>query len=203
MITIQLSQTDMILLLTLLMVAAGVVCFAGYRIYKLALALIGFAVGFSRSQVWLSYFELAETTMLILQLLIALLCAILSWRFMRLGIFIGAYHFAQLHISAILTSLLAQQLEIPDIAYPLFSAAAGAGIAWLCAYLAVKAERPVVVILTSVLGAFAAVEILRWLFPFLPADAQAVAKLPEAVFLAAKSLLALAGILVQRPAGGK
>ena len=201
MITIQLSQTDMILLLALLTVAAGVVCFAGFRIYKLALALIGFAVGFSRSQYWLSYLTLPETTTLILQLVIALLCAVLSWCFVRLGIFIGAYHFAQLHISAILTSLLAQQLDIPDIAYPLFSTAAGAGIAWLCAYLAVKAERPVVVILTSVLGAFAVVEILRWLLPFLPADAQAILQLPEAVFLAAKALLALAGIAVQRPVG--
>ena len=72
MITIQLSQTDMILLLALLTVAAGVVCFAGFRIYKLALALIGFAVGFSRSQYWLSYLTLPETTTLILQLVIAL-----------------------------------------------------------------------------------------------------------------------------------
>ena len=44
----------------------------------------------------------------------------------------------------------------------------------------------------------------RWSFetlPFLPADAQTVAQLPEAVFLVAKALLALAGIAVQKPVG--
>ena len=48
-----LSEQNMMLIYALLMIAAGFICFSGYKVYKLALAMIGFAVGISRVQPYL------------------------------------------------------------------------------------------------------------------------------------------------------
>ncbi|MCR5250301.1 MAG: DUF4203 domain-containing protein [Lachnospiraceae bacterium] len=201
--TINISQLDIALVYALLMLAAGYICFRGYKIYKLALALIGFAVGFTRLQPYLALLGLGEGTMLIAQLLAGLACAALAWHFVRIGIFIAVYHFAQNKLALLLAALLAQKLQLPEILWPVFGAVAGMVIAWLIALLAVKSERPVVVIVTALVGGFAAIEFLLAALERVPEEwkptATAITALPAMVWLAAKGLLCLSGVLVQRP----
>ena len=203
--TINISQLDIALVYALLMLAAGYICFRGYKIYKLSLALIGFAVGFTRLQPYLEMLGLSEGTMLIVQVVTGLVCAALAWSFVRIGIFFAVYHFAQDKLAQLLATLLAQKLNLPELLWPLFGIVAGAVIAWLIAWLAVKSERVVVVIVTAVVGGFAAVEFLLAVLQRLPeewsASVAAVAALPAAVWLVAKCLLALSGVLVQKPVG--
>ena len=195
--TVFLSEQNMMLKYALLMLAAGFICFSGYKVYKLALAMIGFAVGFSRVQPYLEMLGLDPGTTLIIQLIAAIICAGLSWAFIRVGVFIAAYHFAQDNLSAVLTQILAQKLGLPEIVYPIFAIAAGAAIAWLIAWLVVKSERIVVVLVTAIIGAYGAVYFLRTILPLVPADIDAFINLPQLVWTAAVVLLALAGVFAQ------
>ncbi len=195
--TVFLSEQNMMLIYALLMIAAGFICFSGYKVYKLALAMIGFAVGFSRVQPYLEMLKLDPGTTLIIQLIVALICAALSWTFIRVGVFIAAYHFAQDNLSTVFTQMLAQKLGLPEIVYPIFAIAAGAAIAWLIAWLVVKSERIVVVLVTAVSGGYGAVYFLRSLLPLVPADIDAFINLPPLVWTAAVVLLALAGVFAQ------
>lgn len=198
-----LSDQNMILIYALLMIAAGFICFRGYKVYKLALAMIGFAVGFSRVRPYLELLKLDEGTILIAQLVAALVCAVLSWTFVRVGVFIGAYHFVQDNLSAALSAMLAEKLGLPEVVYPIFAIVAGGAIAWLIAWLVVKSERVVVVLVTAVLGAYGAVFYLRSILPLVPADIEAFTNLPPLVWTAAVALLALAGVFAQGLFGKK
>ena len=192
-----LSEQNMMLIYALLMLAAGFICFRGYSVYRLALAMIGFAVGFSRVRPYLEMFKLDEGTILIIQLVAALACAVLAWSFLGVGVFIAAYHFVQDNLSAALSDMLAKKLGLPEIVYPLFAIVAGAAIAWLIAWLVVKSERVVIVLITSVVGAYGAVYFLRSILPLIPADIEAFINLPAPVWMAAVALLALAGVFAQ------
>ena len=192
-----LSEQNMMLIYALLMIAAGFICFSGYKVYKLALAMIGFAVGISRVQPYLELLKLDEGTILIIQLVAALVCAVLAWSFVRVGVFIAAYHFAQDNLSSVFSGMLAQKLELPEVFYPIFAIVAGGAIAWLIAWLVVKSERIVVVLVTAVLGAYGAVFFLRSILPLVPADIEAITDLPPLVWTAAVALLALCGVFAQ------
>ena len=45
------------LMLVVLMLAAGYICLEGYGIYRMALAVIGFAVGFKRAHLVIDFFR--------------------------------------------------------------------------------------------------------------------------------------------------
>ena len=195
--TVFFSEQNMILIYALLCVAAGFICFSGYKVYHLALAMIGFAVGFSRVEPYLGLLNLDNGTRLIIQLIVAIICAILSWSFVRVGVFMAAYHFARENLSAMLSEMLARKLELPEVVYPIFAIVAGGVIAWIIAWLVVKSERIVVVLITSILGAYGAVFFLRSILPLIPADIDAFINLPALVWLAAVVLLALAGAFAQ------
>ncbi len=192
-----LSEQNMMLIYALLMIAAGFICFSGYKVYKLALAMIGFAVGFSRVRPYLELLKLDEGTILIIQLVAALVCAALAWSFVRVGVFIAAYHFTRDNLSSVLSGMLAEKLGLPEVIYPVFAIIAGGVIAWLIAWLVVKSERIVVVMVTAVLGAYGAVYFLKSILPLIPADIEAFINLPPLVWTAAVVLLAVAGIFAQ------
>lgn len=195
--TLFFSDQNMILIYALLCLAAGFICFRGYKVYHLALAMIGFAVGFSRVEPYLVLLNVQGGTRLIIQLIAAIICAVLSWSFVRVGVFIAAYHFARENLSAVLAAILAEKLNLPEVVYPIFAIVAGGAIAWLIAWLVVKSERIVVVLTTAILGAYGAVFFLRSILPLIPADIDAFINLPELVWLAAVALLALAGGFAQ------
>ena len=186
-----------VLMYVILLLIAGFICMEGYGIYRAALGVIGFAVGYSHIHTFVKGFELTDQTMFMVQVIAGLICAGLAYTVLKIGIFIAVYHFVQANLSAILVSLLAEKLSIPEIAYPIFSAVAGAGIAALIAHLSTKAERIVVVSVTAVLGGFAAVGFFTKMIPVFPVDITFLEKVPEAVWTGAKVFLSAAGFMVQ------
>ena len=186
-----------VLMYVILMLAAGFICMEGYGIYRAALGVIGFAVGYSHVHAFVEGFELNDQTMFLVQVIAGLICAALAWTVLKIGIFIAVYHFVQANLSAILAAMLAERLNIPEIAYPLFSAVAGAGIAAFIAHLSTKAERIVVVSVTAALGGFAAVGFFVKMIPIFPVDITFLEKVPEIVWTGAKIFLSAAGFMVQ------
>ena len=203
--TIVLGAKEMALLYGLLMLGAAFLCFWGYRIYRFALSILGFAAGFSLSQPYLEFFKLSEGGVFLGQLIVGLICAVLSWRFLRAGVFLAVYHVARLHLGGLLSKLLADRLDIPVLLYPVFAAVAGAVIALLLAFLVVRSERIIVVIVLSVAGGFAAISLLREfansVLPLLPESLHIDPSLPDRIpgiaWTLMKILLSLAGIFSQ------
>lgn len=188
-----------VLMYAVLMVAAFFVCFEGYRIYKLALIVIGFAVGFSRAHLLLDSFGLSDEQMLMAQAVAGIVLAILAGVFVHAGIFIAAYHFAQQNCSAVLAAYLLQHVDLPKLLEPLASRVIGVAIAGLLAWLAVKAERPVIVIVTAVAGGFALVNFFLKMVPVFPVDVSFLSGLPSIVYVMAKVGISAAGVGIQGP----
>ncbi|MCR5119170.1 MAG: hypothetical protein K6B44_06065 [Lachnospiraceae bacterium] len=185
------------LMYVLLMLAAGFICLEGYGIYRAALAVIGFAVGYSHIHNFVKGFEMTEQTMFMVQVIAGLICAALAYTVLKIGIFIAVYHFVQANLSAILVAMLAERIGIPEIVYPVFSAVAGAAIAFFIAKLSTKAERIVVVCVTAVVGGFAAVGFFVKLIPVFPVDITFLEKVPQIVWTGAKVFMSAAGFMVQ------
>lgn len=187
------------LLCVLLMLAAGYICLEGYGIYRMALGIIGFAVGYSHAHNILDYLhiEMSDGAFLMVQAIIGLICAGIAYTVLKAGIFIAAYHFVQVNLASILVALLAKELKIPEIIYPIFAAIAGVGVGILVAKLAVKSERLVVVSVTAVVGGFAAVGFFVQMIPGFPVNINFLQRVPGAVWYGAKIFLSAAGFLVQ------
>ena len=160
-----------------LLLAAVVICFEGYQIYRVALMVIGFCVGYGRAHLILAGFQLSD------EQLAGLLLAILAGYVVHVGIFIAAYHFAQENLAAILAPMLLGQVNVSKLLEPVATRLAGVLIAALVAWLAVKSERLVVVLLTAVIGGFAAVNFFMEMVPTFPVDVSFFLKLPATVYV--------------------
>lgn len=180
-----------------LVLAAVVICFEGYQIYRVALMAIGFCVGYGRAHLLLAGFSLTDEQMLMAQAVAGLLLAILAGYLVHVGIFIAAYHFAQENLAAVLAGMLLQQANVSKFLEPIATRLAGALIAALVAWLAVKSERLVVVLLTAVIGGFAAVNFFMEMVPVFPVDVTFFLKVPTAVYVFAKLGISAAGVGIQ------
>ena len=180
-----------------LLLAAVVICFEGYQIYRVALMLIGFCVGYGRAHLILAGFQLSDEQLLMAQAVAGLLLAILAGYVVHVGIFIAAYHFAQENLAAILAPMLLGQVNVSKLLEPVATRLAGVLIAALVAWLAVKSERLVVVLLTAVIGGFAAVNFFMEMVPTFPIDISFFLKLPATVYVFAKLGISAAGVGVQ------
>jgi len=181
----------------ILLIIACFICFEGYGIYKMALALIGFFVGYTFSHSILLSFNLTNEEMLIGQTVIGLILGALAWLFVRAGIFIAAYHLAQRHLAASIVLMIAKELDVNDTTFMIFSGIAGVIVAMLIAFLSVKAERLVIVVVTAVIGGFACVEYLRQIMTVFPYDMSFMLNAPEALWTLGKIFLAAAGVGIQ------
>lgn len=190
-------EFNSVLIYALLTLAAAVICFEGYRIYKVALMMIGFAVGYSRIHHFVSAFQFTDEQMLMIQTIAGIVCAVLAGMFVHLGIFIAAYHFAQANLSAIVVAMLADKVNIPAAMEPIFTRLAGVLVALIIAWLAVKSERLVVVILTAVVGGFAAVNFFFAMVPIFPVDILFFQNIPAMAVAVIKVALSAAGVGIQ------
>ncbi len=190
---------DGLLAYIILIVTAVFICMRGYKIYRVALAVIGFAVGFIHTHDLLDilHVEVADQYMLLVQAIVGLICAGIAWRVWLAGIFIAVYHFVHDNLSGIFIALLAKTVTIPEKLYPFFAALAGIAIAALIAFLATKFERVVVISVTAALGGFAALVFFRQAIPLFPEDLGFLEKAPEFVWVLSKLLLSFAGFMVQ------
>ena len=187
------------LMLVVLMLAAGYICLEGYGIYRMALAAIGFAVGFKRAHLVIDYFslQLTDEQMIMAQAVAGLICAVLAWGLVQAGIYIAAYHFAQANLASALTAIVLEHVDIPELLIPVATRIIGLAIAAGIAYLAMKSERMVVVVLTAVIGGFAAVDYFVQLIHVFPVDISDLDNAPDVVWLGAKLFLSAAGVGIQ------
>lgn len=190
-------EFNSVLIYALLMLASVVICFEGFRLYKLALMMIGFAAGYSRVHGMISGLQLTDEQMLMTQTIAGIVCAVLAGMVVHIGIFIAAYHFAQANLSAIIVAMLADKMNVPTFVEPVFTRLAGVTIAVVIAWLAVKSERPVVVILTAVIGGFAAVNFFLGMVPVFPVDITFFLRVPAVVMAGIKVALSCAGVGIQ------
>jgi len=194
-----------VIMYAVLMLVAGYICLEGYGIYKAALGVIGFAVGYSHMHSILGYLNITvqDKYMLLTQVIVGLICAGIAWTVLKAGIFIAVYHFVQTNFSAMLVAALAEKANIPQIIYPIFAALAGIAIAAFIAYVATKAERLVVVAVTAAVGGFAAVGFFMEMIPVFPVDIIFLTRIPATVWVFAKIFMSAAGFLVQGPTESK
>ncbi len=186
-----------VLLCVVGMLIAGFICLEGYGIYKAALSVIGFCVGFTHSHNILAGMNLSNESMLMIQAVIGLVCAALAVFYVQVGIGIAVYHFVQNNLAAMLAATIAEQLSIPEFLYPAFAALVGVAAGVLCGYLAMKATRPAVVIVTAVVGGFAAVNFFVQMAPQFPVDMHYIPGADSPIWPIAKVLLSAAGVGVQ------
>lgn len=186
-----------VLLCVVMMLVAGYICLEGYGIYKMALSVIGFCVGFSRIHPYLEKMNLGSETMLMIQAIVGLICGALAVFYVQVGIFLAAYHFTQANLAAVCTAALAERLSVPQIVYPVFAAVVGVGLGVLCGFLAAKAQRPVIVILTAVIGGFATVNFFLQMLPQFPVDMHFLPDETHPLWVFAKLFLSAAGVGVQ------
>lgn len=186
-----------VLMYAVMMLVAVIICFEGYPIYKMALMIIGFCAGYSRAHILLAGVDLTDEKRLMAQAIAGLILGILAGFLVHVGIFIAAYHFAQTNLSAILTPMLLQHVDVPKLLEPIATRLAGILIAALIAWLAVKSERLVVVVLTAVIGGFAAVNFFLEMVPVFPVDIGFFLQLPAIVFVFAKLGISAAGVGIQ------
>ena len=200
----QLATVDFngVLLCVVLMLAAGYICLEGYGIYKMALSAIGFSVGFSRAHIVVEKLALADETMLMVQAVVGLICGALAVIYVRFGIFMATYHFVQRNLAAALGAALAAKLSLPTFLVPTFSALVGIAVGVGAGYLMAKAERPVVVIVTAVVGGFAAVGFFLQMVPNFPVDMHYIPAADSQIWVIAKLFLSAAGAGVQGLSAG-
>ena len=186
-----------VLLCVVMMLAAGYICLEGYGIYKAALSAIGFCVGYSHIHPYLEKLGLSSETMLMIQAIVGLICAALAILYVKVGIFIAVYHFVQANLAAFCAATLATQLSIPKFIYPMFAGLVGIGVGVLGGYLAAKSQRAVVVIITAVVGGFAAVNFFLQMVPQFPVDMHYIPDASHPMWVFAKLFLSAAGVGVQ------
>ena len=186
-----------VLLCVIGMLVAGFICLEGYGIYKAALSVIGFCVGYTHSHNILAGMNLNNETLLMIQVIIGLVCAALAVFYVQVGVGLAAYHFVQNNLAAILAAALAEKLSVPDVLFPVFAAVIGvcAGIAG--GFLAMKMTRPAIVIVTAVVGGFAAVNFFVQMIPQFPVDMHYMPGAESPVWAVAKIFLSAAGVGVQ------
>lgn len=188
---------DGVLLSVVCMLVAGFICLEGYGIYKAALSAIGFCVGYSHAHNLLAGMGLSSEGMLMIQTIIGLVCAVLAVLYVQIGIGIAVYHFVQNNLAAILAAALAEKLSIPQFLYPTFAALVGIAAGIAGGFLAMKATRPAIVIVTAVVGGFAAVNFFVQMIPQFPVDLHYLPGEESPVWTFAKVFLAAAGVGVQ------
>lgn len=186
-----------VLLCVIGMLVAGFICLEGYGIYKAALSVIGFCVGFTHSHNILAGLNLGDEGMLMIQAIAGLVCAALAVFYVQVGVGLAVYHFVQNNLASILAAALAEKLSVPQILFPVFAALVGVGAGIACGLLAMKATRPAIVIVTAVVGGFAAVNFFTQMAPQFPVDLHFIPGPESPLWAFVKVFLAAAGVGVQ------
>ena len=186
-----------VLLCVVGMLIAGFICVEGYGIYKAALSVIGFCVGFTHSHNILAGLNLNNETLLMIQAIVGLICAALAVFYVQVGVGIAVYHFVQDNLAAMLAAALAEKLSVPQFLFPVFAALVGVGAGVAIGLLAMKMTRPAIVIVTAVVGGFAAVNFFVQMVPQFPVDMHYMPGAESPVWAFAKIFLSAAGVGIQ------
>ena len=159
----------------------------GYRLYKLAVFFLGFIVGFMLCGSVLKLFPPLPWPNIITQVAFGLLVGAASFMIVKLGLFVAAACAAFLVVNNLLSS---GSLGV-----------AGLAIAFACAviagFIATKADEPVVIILTGIVGGFAIPTILLKIAALIPYNTDFLPGERSVFWLIVKVALSVAGIGIQ------
>ena len=186
-----------------MLVVCLVLCLEGYHIYRLALLLMGFAVGFVLMHKLLDSAGVVLTSeqRLLVQGIAGIVLAILSTTLVRVGVFISAFYFAKYFLATPIAQVFLLKLEgnpsYPKIITPIVTNLIGLLVAFIFAKLAVESLRPVIVILTAAVGGFALVNIFVDMIPIFPIDITFMPGKGSFVWVIAKLFMTAAGVGLQ------
>lgn len=173
------------LVLVLALIIAAFLWMEGYRLYRLAVFFLGFLTGFTLSAMILKLIPSIPAPALVVQVVAGLLMGAASFMVLKLGLFIAAACASFLVLSNILHSLSTVGVIIA------FAAAVVAG------FIATKADKPVIIVLTGIVGGFALPSILLQLITLLPYDTGFLPPERSLVWIIVKVLLSGIGIAIQ------
>ena len=159
-------------------------CLEGYHLQKLLVCIISFSLGYSLAVEQLPlFFDLRPDYLLPASLAVAICLAALAWKIYLSGIFFAVFQLSR----TILPNIFSHELHAP-----LVSLAASL----ICARLAVKLNRTIMIAITAVIGGFAMVHFFLRLLPVFP-FALHFPPSGSPVYLYARIFLSAAGAAVQ------
>lgn len=159
------------------------ICLEGFKIYKLVLYVAGFTFGFRYTHDYLWALIPNDEILLMVEVAAGLILAVLSYKIYLAGLGMFVYQFARENLRdyfdgpmAIITCIV---------------------VSALIAFIATKANRLVIVVITAVVGGFSMVNVFIKLIPVFPVDLSFFPAASSIVWYVAKIFLSAAGVLVQ------
>ncbi len=171
--------------LIILLIIALFLWGAGFRLYKLAVFFLGFMCGFAISGLAGTLFPAPPVPFVIIQVIVGLAVGATAFLILKLGLFIGAAFGTFLILSNVLQSLETIGIVIA------FAAAVVAG------FIATKADKPVIIVLTGLLGGFMIPQVVSRLIRILPIDTSFLPGEKSVVYLIIGAFLSALGIALQ------
>ncbi len=177
-------------------VAAGYCCLEGYRIYKMLLGIMGFALGFRVGFLIFGSLGFSNEVLLMMETFMGLILCVVSYRIFLAGIFIAVFQFASSNLPVYVEALLQNRVKYSFLVTGVVVTIISGLLAFAIAKLSVSMTRTVLVCLTAVVGGFAVVNFLVDLIPVFPYEVT----LPEPsspIWLFLKIGLSAAGVGIQ------
>ncbi|MCR4689902.1 MAG: TMEM198/TM7SF3 family protein [Lachnospiraceae bacterium] len=187
-----------------MMIVALIICFEGYRLYRLALLVIGFVTGYTQITVILGYFiNLTDSRQILLIRVVAgLICAIASAAVVKVGVFLAVYSFVKeslaTGIAMYVLTLLGKEDQIPPFLLPLVVNILGLAAAYVIAKLTTKFLQPVIIVLTAAVGGFCVVNLFLTVLPVLLGTDTFSPPPSSMIWTFARLGFTVVGILVQK-----
>ncbi len=173
------------LALVIILIIAFFLWGAGFKLYKLAVFFLGFLFGFTASGMAGTLFPSPPVPFVIIQVIAGLAVGFVAFMILKLGLFIGAAFGTFLILSHVLERLGTVGLVIA------FAAAVVAG------FIATKADKPVIIVLTGLLGGFMIPQIVCRLAGSLPFDTSFMPPQNSMIYLLSGAFLSALGIALQ------
>ncbi len=192
-----------LLMYGVLMALAVVLCLEGYRLYKLALLMIGFVVGYTQAHylIDLIKIQLSNEQMLMAQGIAGIVCAIFTAAILRFGVFIVTFYLFRyglaMPISVWILGLFSKNVKLPELLVPAILTVLSVVVAVFAAKLAVNALRPTIVILTAAFGAFMTVNCFIAIIPLFPYNLSFMPASTSMIWAFVKLGLTAAGVGIQ------
>ena len=173
------------IVLILALIIAVFLWIEGYKLYRLAVFFLGFITGFMLTGMVAKFIPSMPVSVLIFQIAAGVLLGALAFFVLKLGLFIAAACAAFIVLNNILQSLGTAGMIIA------FAAAVVAG------FVATKADKPVIIALTGILGGFAIPSIFIAILGIIPYDTGFLPPENSFIWLAVKVVLSAVGIVIQ------
>lgn len=186
-----------------LLIMALLICFEGYKLYRLALLLMGFAIGYQLMHRVLEFLNVPVTDeqKLMAQAIVGIVLAVISTTVIKWGVFFAAYYFAKYALAAPIAgavlNMAFKDAVVPEFLPTILTSILGVVVAYIIARFAAGSLRPVIVLLTAAIGGFALVGYFMEMIPFFPYDLNFMLSVPSVIWVGAKLFMTAAGVGIQ------